>query len=294
MIEAGIDVSVLAETVWRERRRRHQERLRPVIEPHVARQSRQEKHPVLDFLFEYYSFRPSWLLRWSPGLGCVLGGDGAREYLNFREYRETPAGVELDLQQRPRERAAAARWILALLETTRDRPPRFGCFGLHEWAMVYRAPEMRHAATPLRLTDVEIARFVESQHLACSHFDAFRFFTPAARPLNTLQPSRSAIPDLDQRGCLHVNMDLYKWAHKFYPWIGSDLIADAFLLAVDIREVDMRASPYDLRPLGYEPIAIETEAGRLAYRTCQEDLARRAQPIRERLIEAYRALLPLL
>ena len=29
---------------------------------------------------------------------------------------------------------------------------------------------------------------VESHRIACSHFDAFRFFTPTARPLNTLQP----------------------------------------------------------------------------------------------------------
>ena len=52
-------------------------------------------------------------------------------------------------------------------------------------------------------------------------------------------------------------MDLYKWAYKFYPWTPSDLIADAFELAVEIREIDMRASPYDLGVYGFEPITIE-------------------------------------
>ena len=30
------------------------------------------KHPVHDFLFTYYSFRPAQLRRWSPGYGVVL------------------------------------------------------------------------------------------------------------------------------------------------------------------------------------------------------------------------------
>ena len=37
---------------------------------------------------------------------------------------------------------------------------------------------------------------------------AFRFFTPAARPLNRLQPARESVPAQEQRGCLHANMDL--------------------------------------------------------------------------------------
>ena len=151
--------------------------------------------------------------------------------------------------------------------------------------MVYRPETIRHEQTPLRMTPAALAEFVDSQTIRCSHFDAFRFFTPAALPLNQLKPTPEARPDFEQPGCLHANMDIYKWAYKFYPWIGSDLIADAFFLALELREVDMRASPYDLVELGYEPIKIETPEGRAEYIAAQNDFANKAEPLRARLIE---------
>lgn len=281
----------LPEAEWKARKSRHLLRLAPVVEPHVARQSRHEKHPVHDFIFRYYGFRAAWLMRWGPGAGVVLEGEPAREFLQYEHYESCDGGVRLKPLVLNPERRASAEWILNLLETTAARAPRFGCFGLHEWAMVYRAPERRHAGTSLRMDDDALADFVDSQRICCSHFDAFRFFTPAARPLNTLQPTRACIPELEQRGCLHANMDLYKWAIKFWPWIPSELIAEAFLLAVEIRELDMRASPYDLRDYGYTPVCIETDAGRAEYQRHQSALAERAQPIRLQLIESYRELL---
>lgn len=284
-------MSRLCEADWLARRAAHEARLRPILTPHVERQGRREPHPILDFLFQYYPFRAAWLMRWGPGAGVVLEGERAREFLRFEHYEERDGGIALTPPRFSPSRRAGAEWILNLLETTAERPPRFGCFGLHEWAMVYRASERRHAQVPLRMSDDELARFVESQRMVCSHFDAFRFFTPAARPLNALQPTRTAIPDLEQRGCLHANMDLYKWATKIWPWIDSELLADAFLLAVEIRELDMRASPYDLSAFGYTPVPIETEEGRRAYQRQQSDLAKKAQPLRARLIERYRFLL---
>lgn len=283
--------SRLNEADWQARRARHEARLRPIVAPHVERQGRQAAHPILDFLFQYYPFRAAWLMRWGPGAGVVLEGDRAREFLRYEHYEERDGGVALAPPRFSPARRAGAEWILKLLETTAERPPRFGCFGLHEWAMVYRAPERRHAQVPLRMSDDDLARFVESQRVVCSHFDAFRFFTPAARPLNTLQPTRDAIPNLEQRGCLHANMDLYKWATKIWPWIDSELLADTFLLAVEIRELDMRASPYDLSAFGYSPVPIETEEGRRDYQRQQADLAEKAQPLRARLIERYRFIL---
>ena len=288
---AALPMRQLPEADWQERRARHEARLRPVVGPHLERQSRQQKHPVYDFLFEYYGFRPSWLMRWSPGLGVVLEGESARDYLKHREYHEAGGGVALDPGQFDRARLTSARWILNLLERTLERPPRYGCFGLHEWAMVYRLPEVRHPQLPLRMAPDQLAAFVESQRIVCSHYDAFRFFTPAARPLNQLQPERTNRAELEQPGCLHANMDLYKWAHKFYPWLGSDLVADTFLLAVEIREVDMRASPYDVRGLGLEPVPIETAAGRTEYVRQQQELGARAQVLRVRLRAAYADLL---
>ena len=88
----------------------------------------------------------------------------------------------------------------------------------------------------------------------------------------------------EQPGCLHTNMDLYKWAYKMSPWIPSEIISDSFLLAVKIRDLDMRASPYDLTSLGYEPVCIETVEGRNEYQRVQRIFSDEAEPIRERLI----------
>src|SRR4051812_20825633 len=85
---------------------------------------------------------------------------------------------------------------------------------------------------------------------------------------------------------MHAGMDLYKWAHKLVPVVPSDLVMDCFELARDIRSLDMRASPYDLRELGYEPVSIETPAGKAAYVAQQRDFAQRGQVLRERLVTA--------
>ena len=71
----------------------------------------------------------------------------------------------------------------ALLTATAGRAPQFGCFGLHEWAMVHRASELgtRHD-WPLRLGQEGTDAVVESHRIGCSHFDAFRFFTPTRPP----------------------------------------------------------------------------------------------------------------
>ena len=173
-----------------------------------------------------------------------------------------------------------------MLDAMQTRPAFFGCYGLHEWAMVYRQTpdEVRHNAWPLRFAPAELAQFVEGTAVCCSHFDAFRFFTAPARPLNKLQPSRADASQLEQRGCLHANMDLYKWAFKLAPFTPAELIADCFELARDIREVDMRASPYDLRGLGFAPIAIETAAGRADYEQHQRAFTTRGEPLRAGLI----------
>jgi hypothetical protein len=53
----------------------------------------------------------------------------------------------------------------------------------------------------------------------------------------------------------------------------------------------MRAAPYDLRPLGYEPIRIETAEGKATYVEAQRDFAARAQRLRLRLIDSCDTLL---
>ena len=132
---------------------------------------------------------------------------------------------------------------------------------------------------------------VESHRIACSHFDAFRFFTDSARPLNTLQPGRDDRPAFEQPGCLHAGMDLYKHAFRLTPLVPSELVADCFELAWDIRELDMRASPYDFCDLGFEPVRIETPEGKQEYVAAQRAFAERGAPLRQRLIDECERLL---
>ncbi len=285
--------TILDHAQWEARRGAHYERVKAWTVPHRERSRRGEKHPVWDFLFEYYAFRTSWLERWHPGPDVRLTGEAAEAFLRWPAYHSVDGGVELNLATMSEPRRTFVAWLRQLLEGIQSRPAFFGCHGLHEWAMVYRLPaeEVRHARYPLRLSPEALAHVVEALPIRCTHFDAFRFFTAAARPLNRLQPDRAAVPELEQRGCLHANMDLYKWAFKLAPYAPSELIADAFALARDIREVDMRASPYDFSALGFAPIAIETSEGRAEYERWQREFEGRAVPVRERLLELCGRLL---
>ena len=78
------------------------------------------------------------------------------------------------------------------------RPGAFGCFGLHEWAMVYREGEHRHPV-PLRLGQAGTDDVVETHKIRCTHIDAFRFFTPDAAPRNRCDPTRETQPEWSSR-----------------------------------------------------------------------------------------------
>ncbi|HEX5860709.1 MAG TPA: 3-methyladenine DNA glycosylase, partial [Nocardioides sp.] len=223
------------------------------------------------------------LRRWHPGYGVALAH--APEYDGLKGYRDGTVSAD-----HVRAHTALIESILGLLRATAGRPAQLGCFGLHEWAMVHRVDETRHDR-PLRLGRAGTDEVVESHRVACSHFDAFRFFTPTARPLNALSPGRDDRAAYEQPGCLHANMDLYKHAFRLTPMVCSDLVADAFELAWDIRVLDMRASPYDLVDLGLEPIRIETPQGKQEYTAAQRAFAERAAPLRRRLADECARLL---
>ena len=277
------EVTTLAPAAWLALEAAHSARVAPWLDAHAARMRRSEAHPVYDFLFTYYSYAPSHLRRWHPGLGVILAGDEAERFLDWRGYARLSEGIGSSLSEIRPERLPGLRWMLSMLEASQSRPARYGCYGLHEWAMVYRSRDVRHPH-PLRMNPAELSAFVESQPICCTHYDAFRFFTPEARPLNRVQPERATTAEFEQRGCLHANMDLYKWAYKLVPLTSSRLIADCFDLAREIREVDMRASPYDLADLGFEPIRIEDPDGRAEYESLQRQFTLRAEPLRDELI----------
>lgn len=285
--------TVLSEDEWRARRARHEARVRPWVEPRQERRKNGGKHPTDDFLFEYYPYSVGKLLAWHPGYGTALAGDST-SYLEFPQYERIDEGVTTSLTwlRATADRTSRLNLAIRLLDGMSTRPANTGCFGLHEWAMVYglEQSEIRHSAFPLRLTPDEITETVHDVGLRCTHIDAYRFFTPAAMPLNPIEPTRATQPDLDQPGCLHANMDLYKYSMWFSPYVSSDLIADSFELARSARTLDMQASPYDVSQFGLEPIRVEMPEGRLEYARRQREVMERAEPMRDELLAALRTL----
>jgi hypothetical protein len=287
----GKPPAALEEADWTAREAAYQRRVDRWVGPHQERRRAGRTHPVLDFLFTYYSHPPGRLRRWHPGAGVLLLGDAAAARSAWPGYTgHTTAhgrrGALVDTAAFRARRRDAVAWTAGLLRATAGRAGQFGCFGLHEWAMVYRPEDsaVRHGAVPLRLGLEGTAAVVDGHRVQCSHVDAYRFFTPRARPLNTLHPTRETQPLLEQPGCLHATMDLYKWAYKLAPAVPGELLADCLELAADVRELDMRASPYDLADLGYPPVAIETAEGKAAYVAAQRRFAERGAVLRQRLL----------
>jgi hypothetical protein len=291
-----VQSTVLARDEWRARAVAHEGRVDAWVQPHLERRRRGLAHPVHDFLFTYYSQRPAALRRWHPGYGVTLLD--APEYADLKGYERIVrherhgddgvpgafrGGLSVSATHLTSQRPLIES-IRGLLVATASRPATLGCFGLHEWAMVHRTEDVRHDR-PLRLGSRGTDAVVESHRIACSHFDAFRFFTESARGLNVLQPGRDDRAEFEQPGCLHAGMDLYKHAFRLTPLVPSELVADCFALAREIRELDMRASPYDLTDLGYEPVPIETPEGKAEYVAAQRAFSERAAPLRRRLVD---------
>ena len=262
--------------------------------PFRKRRRKGKSHPVDDFLFVYYRYSSGQLEHWHPGANVHLHCPaGVPNHFSDKHYRTDGAFVFADPTLMEQKSKRRLEWTIDMLRQTESRKGNFSCLGLHEWAMVYRGQEVRHEkTTPLRLSQSEIDAIVESRPLTCTHFDAFRFYAIDAKPLNKIEPTLESRPELEQPGCIHANMDLYKWAFKAMPWIGSDLLLRCFRLALYAREIDMRASPYDLSSYGeYEPVLIETAEGRAQYERLQRKVANLAAPLRRELIEQLEILL---
>jgi hypothetical protein len=283
--------AVLDQNQWLVLEQEHAARVRRFTEPYLKRRSAGTRHPVEDFLFTYYNHKPGQLLRWHPGAGTVLRGPRTADRLGWKYYTALPdggvdGGVTVDLEAFRRERAETLDFTRIILAGTARRPAQFGCFGLHEWAMAYKSGlnGIRHEYLGLRLGAEGTDAVVEDSRIRCSHFDAFRFYTPQAVPLNTLSPTRENQRTLEQPGCLHANMDLYKWAYKLSPILPSSLLLDCFELSWRIRILDMQASPYDLSAWGYPPVRIETPDGRAHYVREQRKFSLESQQLRHRLL----------
>lgn len=279
-------MTTYSETRWQKLQQDHLDRAQQLVAAHLERRSQGRKHPVFDFLFEYYPIRPAQLKRWHPGVGVWL--EGTPEHLQWRDYHTVDGKVGLDVAGFWARRGEAVSYIGNLLQQTQTNPAQFDCFGLHEWAMVYQSESPRHDL-PLRLGAAETDAVVEKHQIKCTHYDAFRFFTAPARPLNLRVLHREGQPDNDQSGCVHATMDLYKWAAKLGPLVPGELLLATFELARDARILDMEASPYDVRGHGFGVVAIETPAGKAEYVQRQRALSNRGLRLRHRLVSLIRA-----
>ncbi len=287
---------VLPMDKWLEMQRRHRERAHSFTAEHLERRATHRRHPVWDFIFNYYPVKPAQLAQWHPGAGVGLASpseaqtSGDLDFPTHKDHYTFTAGARssvrvwaLDTERHWQSRGKTIRYIHRLLTHTERRPAQLGCFGLHEWAMVYQDTP-RHPE-PLRLGAQGTNEVVEQSNLVCTHIDAFRFFSTAAAPRNRFKLTRETQPQFEQPGCLHATMDLYKWANKLGPLVPGDLWLDTFELACDVRRLDMEASPYDLREWGFDPVKIETPAGRAEYVRRQRAFSDRGHRLRRRLIE---------
>jgi len=266
----------------------------------------QEKtHPIYNFISSYYHFKHEILFQYSPGIDTSMHVIDESDFMHL-STRGRKGGdlVYYDPSSLifSRSQLEAFKKAHRILISTHNRAPSLNCFGLHEWAMLYNegpSIELRQEL-PLRVSREDIRHVVLSNRLRCSHFDAFRFFTKNSIPLNDLHlvPSRENQDILDQPGCLHVHMDLFKWSFKIFPFLPSELLIDALDLAIQARELDMRASPYDLRAhaslgelFSSEPVMIEKPEGRREYQRLQLKLYAASIPIRKKLISSYELFL---
>lgn len=277
-------MTVLAREEWLALRENHHKIVDQWIAPRLQRRSTQLKHPVDDFLFDYYPFSPNKLRTWHPGAAFELIAKRSDiQYFSNAQYQFTENRIASNPVWRDKN-LQLIRSTQSFLEAVAKRPARGGCFGLHEWAMVLDQSTTRHSEYPLRLSQDEIKSTIDEQGLRCTHFDAFRFFTDTARPLNPLQLAYDDKFKFEQPGCLHANMDLYKYASRLVPLTGSLFLRDCFVLARDIRTVDMQVAPYDLSSLGVQPIRVEDEEGRQEFTKKQQEFSARAHELRQQLI----------
>ena len=111
----------IEESQWRASQRQHANDLQPILKAQRGRRARAEKHPVVDFLFTYYSIRPGHRIQWSTGYG--VGLENAREEFAQRRYWVSgDAGEDsrLSLSAMGKRQRREVFWIHELLKAVRS------------------------------------------------------------------------------------------------------------------------------------------------------------------------------
>ena len=190
------------------RRRRH-------AQPTAGAAPTAATHPVEDFLFRYYNNSPARLRRWHPGAGVLLEDAAGlpRASVDPLPGRRRRGGARrrgLPRGPGPGRDASCA----SLLSATASRPAAAGLLGLHEWAMVLRHPGRRRAACRLAAAAGQ-RRHRRGGRAARHPVLALRRVPVLHRvgaPRNACSRSRDSQVAMEQPGCLHAGMDVYKWA----------------------------------------------------------------------------------
>jgi hypothetical protein len=217
---ASVRPAVLDRHEWTERAESHRERVRVLLQDGMVDHKGAQpdgtefggldpKNPIFNFLLDYYNIRgrkgTRRLAKWSPGINVVLrDAEHGRDVeepqgLLARKCVRTDAhggglvfsAVHLAAVD-PDTFAKTFEWYRMILAATAEHQPVLNCFGLHEWAMIYRppgAPEPPSLAyqkdvLPLRVSQEVINAAVERRGVKCTHIDAIRFFAQDAAPLN--------------------------------------------------------------------------------------------------------------
>ena len=133
---------ILESVHWKQAMADHKDRVQEWTTPYKKRRSKTESHPVHDFLFSYYSYSIGRLESWHPPAGTHLEFSPTENKhipSHFSENYYTKKGGYLFLDPtKSVSRLNSHRWILQLLEHTQKNKPIYGCYGMHEWAMVYK------------------------------------------------------------------------------------------------------------------------------------------------------------
>jgi hypothetical protein len=297
------------------------------------RRQQVRNHPLYNFLHTYYRYSAEDLMHYSPGIDTFifLPSSTSTNYNQQIKQLFHPRWLVFDHNQQAYCYSIDAfhkqwnsnhdqynssnynkLWQLhqnyQILQSTSTKLPFFGCFGMHEWAMLYSGrqsapssssssssatPRKRHQAQlPLRISQEKIDELVESQPLRCSHFDAWRFFHPSTQPWNIYPTlSRQVQVEYEQPGCIHATMDLFKFAYQLYPLVSSSLLLQCLTVAIEARNIDIRASPYDVSSFQEcqekGPLCVETSEGRKQYLHEQETLYQQSKEIRQALLIVY-------
>ncbi len=323
-----ITQKTLSRQEWLSRTHQYQHDLHNLIYPKNLKtgkitQHDTHQHPIYNFLHRYYRYSVEYISKYSAGINHLLEDvqptDLQNEHLHTEfliPYESSDQNhlytldqdrIKLQLNQnKGKYRHANIIQNYQTLLTTLRKPPFYGCFGYHEWAMLYSGrsqprPKPHQPQLPLRVSQEIIDTIVETPgNLKCTHYDAWRFFQKESQAWN-IYPSLNRLDQskIEQPGCIHANMDLFKYAYQLYPFISSELLLKSLEIAIMARKIDVRASPYDCSAYlseeegeeGRSPICVETSEGRKEYIEYQERLVEKAIPIRKEICNIYEQII---